>query len=72
MCILLRENFPLCGNLVFILQQIWQKGSAKFTDQNTFLENSRDQVDKIIDQLHLFPVYVLNQIMLGNFANNIY
>ena len=37
----------------FWMQQIWQKGSAKFTDQNTFLEKLRDQVDKIIDKLYL-------------------
>ena len=37
----------------FWMQQIWQKGSAKFTDQNTLLEKLRDQVDKIIDKLYL-------------------
>ena len=37
----------------FWMQQIWQKGSAKFTDQNTFLEKLRDQVDKIIGKLYL-------------------
>ena len=35
------------------MQEIWQKGSAEFTDQNTFLEKLRDQVDKIIDKLYL-------------------
>ena len=39
-------SYNLCNSLVemstfkvdFWMQQIWQKGSAKFTDQNTFLE----------------------------------
>ena len=35
------------------MYQIWQKDSAKFTGQNTFLEKSRNQSDKITEQLHL-------------------
>ena len=51
MNVVMNVTFPgtscnLCNFLVemstfkvdFWMQQIWQKGSAKFTDQNTFLE----------------------------------
>ena len=41
-------------NVDFWMQQFWQKGSTKFTDQNTFLEKVHDQVDKIIDKLYLW------------------
>ena len=43
------------------MQQIWQKCSAKFTDQNTWssscqvdkmIDKLRDQVDKMIDKLY--------------------
>ena len=54
-------SFNFCHFLVemstfkvdFWMQQFWQKGSTKFTDQNTFLEKVHDQVDKIIDKLYL-------------------